>query len=90
MAMKPAELFGVLVRFLGLLIVLGALWTLFWAFVNLVGRGPADVIAMLLCGIPLLFVGLWFLGWADTLASWTYPEKPSDRSLTGPKNDRDC
>jgi len=72
--MKPSELFGVVVRTMGLLFVLTALLKVFSAILNLVGGGPGNVLAMLLYGIPALLVGLWFLRGAKALISFAFPE----------------
>ena len=73
--MKPSELFGVIVRAIGLPLVLAALWQLLGAVVNLVGGGPGNVVAMFMTGIPALVVGLWFLRGAKALVSFAFPEE---------------
>ena len=72
--MKSSELFGVLVRIIGLVIVLTALCQIAFAILNLIGGGPGNVGAMLLYGIPALLVGLWFLRGARALVSFAFPE----------------
>ncbi len=72
--MKPSEMFGVIVRTIGLVIVLTALFQVFFAILNLVGGGPGNVVVMLLYGIPALLVGLWFLRGAKALISFAFPE----------------
>ncbi len=73
--MKPSDLFGVVVRSLGLLLLLGSLWLLFWALLNLVLGGPASVIGMIILAIPPLFVGVYFLGGAKGLVYLAYQEE---------------
>jgi hypothetical protein len=70
--MKPSELFGVVVRSVGLLLVLSAAWVLFWAILNLVMGGPANVAGMLVVGIPALLVGIWLLRGGSNLAAAVY------------------
>jgi len=72
--MKLSELFGVIVRTIGLIFVLTALWQVFSAILNLVGGGPGNVVVMLLYGIPALLVGLWFLRGAKALISFAFPQ----------------
>ena len=70
--MRPSDAFGVIIRSIGLLLILSALWVLFWAILNLVGGGPGNVLGMMISGIPMLFVGIWFLGGAPSLVSFAY------------------
>ena len=76
--MKPSELFGVVVRSVGLVIVLSAMSVLFYAILNLVLGGPASVVGLFLIGVPPLLVGFWLLFGASDLASAVYP-KDSDK-----------
>lgn len=72
--MRPSELFGVVVRTIGLLAVLSAAWAMLLATLAVVGGGPGAN-AMLLAGIPMLLVGSWLLrGGADSLVRFAYPE----------------
>lgn len=73
--MKPSDLFGVVVRAMGLILVLTALWKLLGAVVNLVGGGPGNVLAMVVSGVPALLVGLWLLRGAKALVSFAFPEE---------------
>jgi hypothetical protein len=73
--MKPAELFGVIVRTVGLLLVLFALFLIVVATVHLVAKGP-DFLEGYLCGVPGLFVGIYFLSGAELLVNSVYPKQP--------------
>ena len=78
--MKPSELFGVVVRSVGLLLTLSAMWCVFWAIVNLVLGGPTSTVGMLIVGIPVLLVGTWLLLGASDLADAVYgKESEKDR-----------
>ncbi len=81
--MKPSELFGVVVRSLGLLIVLWAGGSLFWIILTCILGGPApnNVVGVTVNVILGLFVGIWFLYDGPGLASLAYPEesKKADR-----------
>ena len=75
--MKPRELFDVVIRSLGVLIV-AALWIAFWTVVTWVFRDRGPFVMTLLFGIPVLFLGLWLLGsGANVLVSLLYPEDES-------------
>ncbi len=76
--MKPAELFGVVVRSVGLVLVLWALWLLFWALLNIIGGGSENVLEMLLNAFLAVFMGVWFLGGAPIIVNWTYPKEPME------------
>lgn len=68
--MKPSELFGVFVRTMGLFLTLAALLQIFLAIL----KGPQNVFGMLLFGVPMLLVGLWFLRGAKALISFAFPQ----------------
>ena len=72
--MKPSELFGVMVRSMGL-VVLSALWILFWAGVASTFEATKPFAAMLVFGIPVLFLGVWLIGGGGAaIVSLAYPE----------------
>ena len=72
--MKPSELFGVVVRSLGLLTLL-SVWILFWAAIVLLFRERAFV-AVMIGAVPLLFVGIVLLNGAPGLVAIAYPKEP--------------
>jgi hypothetical protein len=76
--MKPSELFGVVIRTIGLLLLGYGLLQLLWALINLVGGGPGNVIVMLLVRIPSVIFGIWFLRGAETLVAFAYPPGPPE------------
>lgn len=73
--MNASDLFGVIVRTIGLLMLLAALWQISWALLNLVGGGPGNAVALLLSGIPTLLLGWWFLRGARWLVSCAYAKE---------------
>ncbi len=73
--MKPSDIFGVIVRSLGLLLVMGPLWALYWAFLNLFLGRPGNVLVIIIGSIPALFVGVWFLSGAKSLVYLAYQEE---------------
>jgi hypothetical protein len=72
--MRPPEMFGVVVRTIGLLLVLSGAWGLLLGTLVVVLGGPnANVV--LFSGIPMLLTGLWLLGrGADALVEFAYPD----------------
>ncbi len=75
--MKPVELFGVIVRTVGLLITVGAMFWIFVATVHLILERPVSlVLEVYLYGVPGLFVGLYFLSGAELLVRSVYPKEP--------------
>jgi hypothetical protein len=73
--MKPSEMFGVVVRSVGLLLVLPALGTQFFAILSLVLGGPGNAVGMMILSLPVLLVGLWLLRGAPGIMAFAYPEK---------------
>ena len=73
--MKPSDIFGVAVRTIGLILLLGSLWLLFWAFLNLVMGGPSSAFGMIILAIPPLLVSVYFLGGAKGLVYLAYQDE---------------
>jgi len=73
--MKPAELFGVIVRTIGRLIAMIALLLIVVETVHLVAGGPGFFEGYLY-GVPGLFVGIYFLSGAESLVNSVYPKQP--------------
>jgi hypothetical protein len=65
--MKPSELFGVVVRTIGLLIVLEA--------VSLICVATLHIVLRIVLS---LFVGVYFLSGAESLVDLVYPSPPRD------------
>jgi hypothetical protein len=78
--MKPSEAFGVVIRSVGLLLIVAALWVLFGAILTLVSGGLGSFIGMLIGGMPMLFVGIWLLGGAPYIVSIAYPDLDDHKS----------
>ncbi len=74
--MKPSDVFGIVVRTVGLLITLTALWSIGWALLSLAGGGPGNAAGLLIFGIPELLIGLWLLRGAKPLVRFAFPEEP--------------
>jgi hypothetical protein len=72
--MKPIELFGVIVRTIGLLVAMGALLMILVATVHLVLWGPGFLQGYLY-GVVGLFVGIYFLSGAELMVKAVYPKE---------------
>ncbi len=73
--MKPAEIFGVVVRTIGLLMTMIALaQTLFALLVTVLG-GPANGPGLLIFSLPALVVGIWLLRGAKAVVWFAYPDE---------------
>jgi hypothetical protein len=70
--MKPAEIFGIIVRTVGLVVVLFGLSQLYTAVLNLF-LGPLEiVVARFPFGVAALLIGLWLLRGAKALIKFAY------------------
>lgn len=76
--MKPAELFGVIVRTIGLLSALGGLFLVFLATVHVAFNGPGFFEGYIY-GVPGLFVGVYLLSGAKLLINSVYPTGPDQQ-----------
>lgn len=77
--MRPADVFAVVVRVVGLVMCLGAGGVLGFALLNLLLGGPASVVGLVIVGLPPFLVGLWLLRGARSIVSFAFPEN-SDRT----------
>jgi hypothetical protein len=73
-SMKPHEVFGIIVRAAGLLLLLMAVRHLCAAIINLALGGPTPA-AGFFSGIPEIIVSLWLLRGAKCLVSFAFPEE---------------
>jgi hypothetical protein len=73
--MKPSELFGVVLRSIGVLLILAAVFQLFAGAVDLLLGGPGGLIAVaVFVGLPALLLGLAIFRRADTIVHMAYPD----------------
>ena len=70
--MKPSEVFGVVIRTIGLLLLMFAVSQIAMGLLALVIGGLGNVFVMLLSGIPSFLVGYWFLRGAPLIVSLAY------------------
>jgi hypothetical protein len=73
--MKPSDIFGIVVRTVGLIMLLAGLWTIGYALLILLGGGPGGTAGLLITGVPELLVGLWLLRGAKPLVQFAFPEE---------------
>jgi hypothetical protein len=76
--MKVADMFAVIVRTIGLIVLLASGAVLFYAFLNLILGGPMSVVGLLILGVPPFLVGLWMLRGAPPLIAFAFPESRRD------------
>ena len=72
--MKPPDVFGILVRTVGLVITLGATCKILSLLPDLLG-GSWTALMSIGITVPVLLVGLWLLRGANALINFAYPEK---------------
>ncbi len=73
--MKPADVFAVVVRTIGLIICLASGLVLFFALINLLMGGPASVVGLCILGVPVFLVGLWLLRGGPSIISYAFPKR---------------
>jgi hypothetical protein len=76
--MKDIEVFGIVVRSVGLIVTLASAWVICLSLLSLVMGGPG-IIGGLIYGIPGLLVGLWLLRGARSIASFAF-SKDQDKN----------
>ena len=76
--MKDTEVFGIVVRSVGLIVTLASAWLIFLALLSLAG-GQGTLIGSLFYAIPGLLVGLWLLRGARSIASFAF-SKDQDKN----------
>ena len=70
--MKDTEVFGIVVRSVGLIVTLASAGLIFNALLSLAMGGQGTLIGWLFYGIPALFVGLWLLRGARSIVSFAF------------------
>ena len=76
--MTGKDLFGVVIRVAGLILIMYALWNLWFALFQLGGvAGPKDIglTWYFAFGVPALLLGLYFLRGAPHILRFSYPER---------------
>jgi len=84
--MTGRDLFGVVLRVAGLILVVYALWNLGYAFFALVGMpAPKDVQLQwyFVFGMLSLLVGVYFLRGAPHVLRFSYPKRPDPSNGEG-------
>ena len=85
--MTSSQLFGAMVRTIGLLMTLGAAAAFYFAALNLGMGGPASPGGILILTLPVFLVGLWLLRGTKSLIAFAYPEEWSDGRVGQPASD---
>jgi hypothetical protein len=75
--MKPSDLFGVIIRTIGLLAVIQGAWYLVYGFLQSAGTlpetEPSEAAMYFASGLPFLVGGCFFLRGADWIVKFSYP-----------------
>ena len=79
--MKPADIFAIVIRTVGLIVSLVASATLLFALLNLLLGGPANAVGMIIVGVPILLAGLWLLRGAPPLLAYAFPKNDRHEKL---------
>lgn len=69
--MTDRDVFGIIVRTVGLMITLAAAWLILLGLFGLISAS-GQVAGLLFYGIPALFVGLWLLRGARSIVSFAF------------------
>ena len=77
--MKPEEVFGIIVRTIGLLMLIPASLSAAYGLLGLLMGGPAQTIVTLVFSVPAVLVGLWMVRGAESLVEFAYP--PAGRRM---------
>jgi hypothetical protein len=81
--MKPAEIFGIIVRTIGLLMIVPATLSGAYGLLGALMGGPTVTIAIFVLSFPLVAVGLWMLRGAPSLVEFAYPSRRVMKSTSG-------
>ena len=77
--MKARDIFGIIVRTVGLCVALYAVWNLAFGIVMVLGfRGNGLIFPYFTCGVPLLIVGIFLLRFGRQIVRFSYPEDKDD------------
>lgn len=80
--MKASDLFGVIVRTIGLLAVINGAWYLVFGFLDGAGAiaetTPGESKTYFASGVPFVVGGCFLIRGADLLVRFAYPQPPTD------------
>jgi hypothetical protein len=71
--MKTTQIYGIIVRTVGLIVVVASAGFLIPGILSLILGGPLT--GLLFYGVPAFFLGLWLLRGARSIVSFAYPEE---------------
>ena len=77
--MKQSEIFSLIVRTVGLLTCLFAVYHMSIAIVALFSPAIGTGFLMFIAYVPVMLLGLWLLRGAKKLMSFAYPEEDPDK-----------
>ena len=76
--MKPKDIFGIIVRVIGLVLLIYAIWFLIYGFATIMGYSEVNVgykVSYFISGTTFLLLSLYLLRGAPLLVKYSYPEK---------------
>ena len=79
--MNPRNIFGFVIRLVGLYLTLMGLWYLAYAAGQVCGAAqdtPHEMVGYFVAGVPSLLLGLVFLRFARQIVRFTYPGNRDD------------
>lgn len=76
--MKASEIFGIVIRVIGLIITLIGIYDIYRAFIMFVQVQSIGSLSPLLFGVPSFLLGIWLLGGAPWLMLFSYPEQKKE------------
>ena len=80
--MKPRDIFGIIVRTFGVILVVYSLWYLLYGLLQLIGceqeQKPGELLGNFLFGGVLFFLATYFLRGAPRLLNFCYPSDEQD------------
>jgi len=72
--MNASEIFGLIIRIIGLILALSGINNIYQALIMVVQLEFMSSFTSLLFGIPTLVIGFWLLRGAPWLMSFSYPQ----------------
>ena len=76
--MTNRDVFGIIVRTVGLMITLAAAWLILLGLLGLISGASGQSAGLLFYGIPALFVGLWLLRGARSIVSFAFSKEQGE------------
>lgn len=82
--MKARDIFGIVIRLLGVVLLLYGLWYLAYAIAELCGLpqdSPGEMAAYFTAGVPATLIGVLFVRCARQIVRFSYPRDRDDSDI---------